>query len=198
MKSKHLASFFIGVFIGFLFINYMTSFPEDFILSPYQSYTYQNIKFYDDVNDTRIIDLETYMISFKVQSYWQTSVFTPYSGGSPLPYLVKISIINKLDEVQWLDASDEPSKVYLYHDDELYCQLASLDMPSIEGTGLFLAPKGRCEIRYLWHGKYSREYLPDDEYEMRCLSNVGGEEYFFDQIFFSVETERVKVWNTVS
>ncbi|MCW4012969.1 MAG: hypothetical protein NWF07_08250 [Candidatus Bathyarchaeota archaeon] len=192
MNRKYPASFILGVLISYLVIYYSVSFPA-YWSEKNVEYTYKDRKFFSEINETRIIEQENLTLIFKASCYWRTTSFTPISGVTKLPYHFNLSIINTIDQIQWVESIPEYYQVSLYNETGYVGQIISLYDPTVDTMGIFLAPRGRHEIVSHWQGKYDGTRLGDGEYEIRFYTVINGEEILFDGIHFSVETRQVKI-----
>lgn len=113
-----------------------------------------------------------------------------YHGYTPGPYTFNFTLINKLDEIRWVNVSADYYEVELYQNDEYILDIISVNDPEAQLWGLGFASKGRHSVIH-WRRLYPITGFPDAEYELRAIFRVGGEEYQISDIYFTVETKRV-------
>lgn len=191
-NRKYIISFITGATIGVLLICSLIlgTFGPKFDSEP--KFYYLTSLYISNIEEIHTIDYINTTIYFKITDYWKSQDSRPFAPVQKT-LLFNFTIVNNIDEIQWLNTSANYYNISCYRDGELVGQIISIEDSSVGKMGLFLAPNGRHEIISLWSGTITGSDLPDGEYEMCIYSNFNGEDFFVRGINFSIEARRTKV-----
>jgi hypothetical protein len=191
-NRKYIIPFITGATIG-VFLIYsliLGTFGPKFDSEP--KFYYLSSLHISNIEESHTKDYTNTTIYFNITDYWKSRDSRPFAPVQKT-LLFNFTILNNIDEIQWLNTSANYYNISCFREGELVGQIISIEDSSVGKMGLFLAPNGRHEIISLWSGTINGSNLADGEYEMRIYSNFNGEDFYVRGINFSIEARLTKV-----
>ena len=176
---KQVTFLLLGLLLGYSFYQITKTLVE----YTEQSEQASHKKYYRYSDDTII---ESIPDEIEVQfNIIKGSVLWHYAGGTPkLSAYFNISIVNKRNEIRWINLPDNYYDVQIFNDTELIYSIRSIYTEVNESEKIFLAPKGVNTIFFHWGGEiYVNDKLgtlPVGNYFIVAKFRYNGSEYSLD------------------